>query len=117
MDTKELFDVFNESDDDSGASDVDVGPVADQDTDMQDDLVSPKRQRSPSPAPEKRMRKDAGSEPMGKNAIVLDSFEEDLQREVKPAGLDTSAADKETGNVVLSHSVRHQVAIPPDYNY
>ncbi|KAJ2831705.1 ATP-dependent RNA helicase mtr4 [Coemansia erecta] len=129
MDTKELFDVFNESDDDSGASDVDVGPVADQDADMdvgpiadpdadmQDDLVTSKRQRSPSPAPEKRLRKDAGLEPMGKDAIVLDSFEEDLQREVKPAGLDTSAADKETGNVVLSHSVRHQVAIPPDYNY
>ncbi|KAJ2875900.1 ATP-dependent RNA helicase mtr4, partial [Coemansia aciculifera] len=51
------------------------------------------------------------------DAIVLDSFEEDLQREVKPAGLDTSAADKETGNLVLSHSVRHQVAIPPDYSY
>ncbi|KAJ1823703.1 ATP-dependent RNA helicase mtr4 [Coemansia sp. RSA 2671] len=51
------------------------------------------------------------------DAIVLDSFEEDLQREVKPAGLDTSAADKETGNLVLSHSVRHQVSIPPDYPY
>ncbi|KAJ2222042.1 hypothetical protein EV180_004445, partial [Coemansia sp. RSA 518] len=101
MDTKELFDVFNESDDDSGASDVDVGPVADQDADMdvgpvadpdadmQDDLVTSKRQRSPSPAPEKRLRKDAGLETMGKDAIVLDSFEEDLQREVKPAGLDT----------------------------
>ncbi|KAJ2549311.1 ATP-dependent RNA helicase mtr4 [Coemansia sp. RSA 1878] len=84
---------------------------------MQDDLVTSKRQCSPSPAPEKRLRRDAGLEPMGKDAIVLDSFEEDLQREVKPAGLDTSAADKETGNVVLSHSVRHQVAIPPDYNY
>ncbi|KAJ2720796.1 ATP-dependent RNA helicase mtr4 [Coemansia sp. Benny D115] len=54
---------------------------------------------------------------IGPSAIVLDSFEEDLQREVKPAGLDTSAADKETGNVVLSHSVRHQVAIPPGYDY
>ncbi|KAJ2289928.1 ATP-dependent RNA helicase mtr4, partial [Coemansia sp. RSA 353] len=87
------------------------------DADMQDDLVTSKRQCSPSPAPEKRLRKDAGLKLMGKDATVLDLFEEDLQREVKPAGLDTSAADKETGNVVLSHSVRHQVAIPPDYNY
>ncbi|KAJ2731138.1 ATP-dependent RNA helicase mtr4 [Coemansia sp. BCRC 34962] len=62
-------------------------------------------------------KKRARREKARPDAIVLDSFEEDLQREVKPAGLDTSAADKETGSLVLSHSVRHQVAIPPDYNY
>ncbi|OLY78068.1 ATP-dependent RNA helicase mtr4 [Smittium mucronatum] len=49
-------------------------------------------------------------------AIVLDTFEEDLQRNVEPAGLDTSAAD-EKGQILLTHLVRHQVAIPPGYNY
>ncbi|OMJ30233.1 ATP-dependent RNA helicase mtr4 [Smittium culicis] len=49
-------------------------------------------------------------------AIVLDTFEEDLHRNIKPAGLDTSAAD-EKGQILLSHLVRHQVAIPPSYKY
>ncbi|KAJ2358910.1 ATP-dependent RNA helicase mtr4 [Coemansia sp. RSA 2618] len=124
MDTLELFGAFNESDsNDSGASDTKLAPMATEDAtaeiQQQDALGPPKRKRTPSPVPEKRKRKDTvvGSEPVGKDAIVLDSFEEDLQHKIKPAGLDTSAADKDTGNVVLSHSVRHQVAIPPDYNY
>ncbi|PVU99368.1 hypothetical protein BB559_000780 [Furculomyces boomerangus] len=49
-------------------------------------------------------------------AIILDTFEEDMQRKIEPAGLDTSAAD-EKGQILLSHLVRHQVAIPPSYNY
>ncbi|KAJ2295870.1 ATP-dependent RNA helicase mtr4, partial [Coemansia sp. RSA 2706] len=114
MDTSALFDAFNESGDDSGASDAEV--VLDTSVDASESM--PKRQRTPSPPPEKRARTDAAkAAPTSKDAIVLDAFEEDLQREIKPAGLDTSAADKDTGNVVLSHSVRHQVAIPPDYEY
>ncbi|PVU94698.1 hypothetical protein BB561_002331 [Smittium simulii] len=50
------------------------------------------------------------------NAIVMDTFEEDLERKVEPAGLDTSTAD-EKGEILLSHKVRHQVAIPPKYDY
>ncbi|KAI7824452.1 rRNA-processing arch domain-containing protein [Kickxella alabastrina] len=158
MDTNALFDVFNESGDESaGASDIEessarapqqssVLPIsrteADDDEDNEEqrgrgDKAS-ELKRKPTAATDdgsntdsmeidgkadygsKRARKAAsaaGAKAAGLDAIVLDSFEEDLQREVKPAGLDTSAADKETGNVVLSHSVRHQVAIPPGYNY
>ncbi|ORZ19116.1 antiviral helicase [Lobosporangium transversale] len=46
---------------------------------------------------------------------VTDSFEQDLEREVaSAAGLMPSA---EGANVVLSHQVRHQVALPPNWNY
>ncbi|KAK5810211.1 rRNA-processing arch domain-containing protein [Linnemannia elongata] len=47
--------------------------------------------------------------------VVTDSFEQDLEREVaSAAGLMPSA---EGANVVLSHSVRHQVALPPNWDY
>ncbi|KAG0055772.1 ATP-dependent RNA helicase mtr4 [Gryganskiella cystojenkinii] len=47
--------------------------------------------------------------------VVTDSFEQDLQREVaSAAGLMPSA---EGANVVLSHQVRHQVALPPGFPY
>ncbi|KAJ2351736.1 hypothetical protein H4S02_013571, partial [Coemansia sp. RSA 2611] len=81
MDTSALFDAFNESGDDSGASDAEV--VLDTSVDAGESM--PKRQRTPSPPPEKRARTDAAkAAPTSKDAIVLDAFEEDLQREIKP---------------------------------
>lgn len=48
-------------------------------------------------------------------AVVADSFETEQEREVAAsAGLQAS---QDTGAVVLSHQVRHQVAIPPNYPY
>ncbi|KAG9066383.1 ATP-dependent RNA helicase mtr4 [Linnemannia hyalina] len=44
-----------------------------------------------------------------------DEFEEDLQREVAYAPGLMAATEGE--NVILSHQVRHQVALPPDWNY
>ncbi|KAF8976680.1 ATP-dependent RNA helicase mtr4 [Entomortierella lignicola] len=56
--------------------------------------------------------KSNGNQPM---PTVTDSFEQDLEREVaSAAGLMPSA---EGANVVLSHQVRHQVALPPNWNY
>jgi ATP-dependent RNA helicase DOB1 len=47
--------------------------------------------------------------------IVTDTFETEQTREVAPStGAQASA---ETGKVVLSHQVRHQVSLPPDYDY
>ncbi|GAB7342051.1 hypothetical protein MBLNU457_g0335t1 [Dothideomycetes sp. NU457] len=47
--------------------------------------------------------------------VVTDSFETEQSREVaSAAGLQAS---KEGAAVVLSHQVRHQVALPPDYDY
>ncbi|KAJ2009338.1 ATP-dependent RNA helicase mtr4 [Coemansia thaxteri] len=145
MDTNALFDVFNDGIDhgssDSSDGEEHVETIPKQQPPAADSSKLPAqtkrrhqqpRKDNPDLAPGSDMDEDDPAEggdgihkqkklkqqpPPRPDAIVLDSFEEDLQREVKPAGLDTSAADKETGSVVLSHSVRHQVSIPPDYNY
>ena len=58
----------------------------------------------------KRPRLEAEHEP-----VVTDTFETEQSREVAAsAGLQ---ATKDSGAVVLSHQVRHQVALPPDYPY
>ncbi|MCJ1425235.1 ATP-dependent RNA helicase mtr4 [Sticta canariensis] len=58
----------------------------------------------------KRQRREIEAEP-----VVTDSFETEQSREVAAsAGLQAS---KEGTAVVLSHQVRHQVALPPDYDY
>ncbi len=58
----------------------------------------------------KRQRLEAEPEP-----VVTDTFETEQSREVAAsAGLQ---ATKDSGAVVLSHQVRHQVALPPDYPY
>ncbi|THX60027.1 antiviral helicase [Aureobasidium pullulans] len=70
----------------------------------------PAEPQSPAPASEtKRLKRD---EPA---PVVTDSFETEQSREVAAAaGLQAS---KDEANVVLSHQVRHQVALPPDYDY
>ena len=58
----------------------------------------------------KRQRREVEAEP-----LVTDTFETEQSREVAAsAGLQAS---KEGTAVVLSHQVRHQVALPPDYVY
>lgn len=58
----------------------------------------------------KKQRRDLEPEP-----VVADAFETEQSREVAAsAGLQ---ATKDSGAVVLSHQVRHQVALPPDYDY
>lgn len=96
-------------------------------TDLDDDFSMVDRRRSPeqSQSPEqdersveaidshsgsKRPRLDAEPEP-----VVTDTFETEQSREVAAsAGLQ---ATKDGSAVVLSHQVRHQVALPPDYPY
>lgn len=58
----------------------------------------------------KRQRVEPEPEPM-----VTDAFETEQSREIAAsAGLQ---ATKEGGAVVLSHQVRHEVSLPPDYPY
>ncbi|EMC97713.1 hypothetical protein BAUCODRAFT_147755 [Baudoinia panamericana UAMH 10762] len=58
----------------------------------------------------KRQRRDDEPEP-----VVTDTFETEQSREVAAsAGLQGQKEDKA---VVLSHQVRHQVSLPPDYEY
>lgn len=62
------------------------------------------------PADAKRQRLDAEPEP-----VITDTFETEQSREVAAsAGLQ---AQKEGSAVILSHQVRHQVSLPPDYDY
>ena len=59
---------------------------------------------------QKRQRREDEPE-----AVVTDTFETEQSREVAAAaGLQATKDDKA---VILSHQVRHQVALPPDYNY
>jgi ATP-dependent RNA helicase DOB1 len=58
----------------------------------------------------KRLRLEDEPEP-----VVADLFETAQEREI--AGSAGLQAEKEAGPVVLSHQVRHQVAIPPKYPY
>ncbi|KAI7906728.1 rRNA-processing arch domain-containing protein [Cokeromyces recurvatus] len=50
--------------------------------------------------------------------VVADSFEEETSRAVANiAGLQNAPAAEEGEKLVLSHAVRHQVAVPPNYPY
>ena len=63
-----------------------------------------------SPPDAKRRRREAEPE-----TVVTDTFETQQSTEIAAsAGLQPT---KEGSTVVLSHQVRHQVALPPDYNY
>lgn len=51
---------------------------------------------------------------------VADSFEQEASREVEAAGTlagPSSISSEEDGKMKLSHQVRHQVALPPNYDY
>lgn len=62
--------------------------------------------------PAKKQRREASQE----RAVVTDAFETEAQRQVAPSsGL--LADMNEDDSVVLSHSVRHQVALPANYDY
>ncbi|KAG8826252.1 ATP-dependent RNA helicase mtr4 [Serendipita sp. 401] len=51
------------------------------------------------------------------NPLVLDEFETEAQREVDASAGLTGAEVTDGQKISLSHQVRHQVAIPPGYNY
>lgn len=62
----------------------------------------------------KESKKDA------QNVVAADSFEQEASREVEAStGLSNNATMEvgEDGKVKLSHQVRHQVALPPNYDY
>lgn len=60
----------------------------------------------------KRQRRAQAAE-----AVVADTFEEEASREVPVSNGLAGAANADDKAVVLSHQVRHQVALPPDYDY
>lgn len=74
-----------------------------------EDANADKHNNEPQPEA-KRLRLEDEAEP-----VVLDSFETEQEREIQAsAGLQAGGDAK---SVRLSHQVRHQVAIPPNYPY
>ena len=89
------------------ASDVSNGvnsPGSDSESDHEDDRAEGVNEHTT-----KRMRLD---EP---DPIVTDTFETEKSREVAASG--GLQPTQEDGKVILSHQVRHQVSLPPDYDY
>ena len=75
------------------------------------DVQMGEREREiPEPREQKRRRRDDEPQP-----VVTDTFETEQSREVAAsAGLQPQKDDKA---VILSHQVRHQVSLPPDFDY
>ncbi|GAD95519.1 ATP dependent RNA helicase (Dob1), putative [Paecilomyces variotii No. 5] len=82
-----------------------TAPVADGNTDMTE---APSAQNG-QPEP-KRQRLDEEEAP-----LVADTFETEQEREIAASGSLGGSSDEKS--VVLSHQVRHQVAVPPNYPY
>lgn len=103
-DVKKTADIQPEQKDDVAMTDV---PAAEVDS---ADVEAPATPSEPEQPETKRPRLDQEPEP-----VVADSFETEQEREIAASGGLSGATD--TSAVVVSHQVRHQVAIPPNYPY
>ncbi|KAJ5968608.1 hypothetical protein N7501_004856 [Penicillium viridicatum] len=103
-DVKKTADIQREQKDDVAMTDA---PAAEVDS---ADAEAPATPSEPEQPETKRPRLDQEPEP-----VVADSFETEQEREIAASGGLSGATD--TSAVVVSHQVRHQVAIPPNYPY
>ena len=90
-----------------------VKPVPSEDTAMPDAVPDcvPTASSKKSAQVSKRQKRDTEAAP-----VVTDAFETEQSRELDAsAGL--QGIQKDGSKVVLAHQVRHQVALPPDYDY
>ena len=101
--------INGETKEEDGIPSSDVNPIANGAKEIRAKSSTSEGEGDVSPSP-KRQKKEPEVEP-----LVTDTFETEQSREVAAsAGLQAS---KEGTAVVLSHQVRHQVALPPEYNY
>ncbi|CCC67469.1 hypothetical protein NCAS_0A09110 [Naumovozyma castellii] len=123
MDSNDLFDVFDEAP-------ADIPLINENEDDkplVETTEVAKKHSLSDNEAePEKEVKKKSKGHSLEKKEksqvvpVVADSFEQEASREVDAStGLTNSATTQveEDGKVKLSHQVRHQVALPPNYDY
>ena len=133
MDGEDLFDVFNE--DTSNAPETPLEEVEKvDDTPVQDgsdkkrqlnDEESSSDNKTAEESDNKRKKQERKliDEKKKKSTlvpVVTDAFEQEASREVNAsAGLMNAATTQadEDGKVKLSHQVRHQVALPPNFDY
>lgn len=79
------------------------------------DKESEKPEAPDSASAEREQKRQRREEEQEAEPVVTDAFETEQSREVAAsAGLQAQKDDKA---VVLSHQVRHQVSLPPDYDY
>ncbi|KAF2223629.1 rRNA-processing arch domain-containing protein [Elsinoe ampelina] len=132
----ELFDVFDEKPPQANGAQTTTHQASRDKTshkisvngDIKSDDGAPSNGHGTSPMSEKRQADDAETNDKADqretkrpkrapepDTVVTDTFETEESREVAAsAGLQAS---KDSAAVVLSHQVRHQVALPPDYDY
>lgn len=131
----ELFDVFDDKPQGLGPSSETSKPRPKKDKNKkrqangavkENSIAQPKEDESLPDAPandDQNQPADGNGQPETKRQrlqdepepVVADTFETEQEREVAAsAGLQ---ATKDTGAVVLSHQVRHQVALPANYPY
>ncbi|KAG0156880.1 hypothetical protein PDIDSM_4062 [Penicillium digitatum] len=103
-DVKKTADAQPEQKEDVAMTDASAGEVESADAE------APTTPSEPEQPETKRPRLDQEPEP-----VVADSFETEQEREIAASGGLSGATD--TSAVVVSHQVRHQVAIPPNYPY
>ncbi|KAF5354108.1 hypothetical protein D9756_007310 [Leucocoprinus leucothites] len=104
-----------------------------QDNDRQPTPTSTLKRKavSPTPLPPKQNGYDAADDEMrpeengptkrarmgSPNPVVLDDFETEAKREVAASAGLTGATTEAGSRLELRHQVRHQVAVPPGYDY
>lgn len=102
---KKIADIEPEQQEDVAMTDAPAAEV-----DSADAAEAPATPSEPEQPETKRPRLDQEPEP-----VVADSFETEQEREIAASGGLSGATD--TSALVVSHQVRHQVAIPPNYPY
>ncbi|KAI8981085.1 rRNA-processing arch domain-containing protein [Pilobolus umbonatus] len=117
-DSESLFNVFSGEQKEENFDDIE-----DSDVELSEEEVSLKRVAEEPPVQDskrtrtddiRKIREDIAQQV---TPIVADTFEEQTSREVANiAGLQ-GAPSTEGEQLVLSHQVRHQVAVPPNYPY
>ncbi|KAI9254066.1 rRNA-processing arch domain-containing protein [Sporodiniella umbellata] len=116
FDEESLFDVF------SGENAVDNFDDV-EDEELIEQVKPAKRPTDNEDLKDQDIKKQKKEEQTGKPAvvapIVADTFEEETSRQIANiAGLQAQAAVAAEGEqIVLSHQVKHQVAVPPNYPY
>jgi ATP-dependent RNA helicase DOB1 len=119
----ELFEVFTEPTEPlpqpNGSPSIDKTPIKKKKSGKAKRTLSDneEQQKSNDSTVKLTRKKEAKKKPKldEEKPVVTDSFETEAQREVvASAGLQQAV---EEGQVVLSHQVRHQVALPPKYDY
>lgn len=122
---EDLFDVFEENPSITPEELADVEIPVEEEKQISTEESNKKHELFDDESSEdnKKIRPNKSAGPKPKEPVVpmvADSFEQEASREVNAAGTlagPPSIPSEEDGKMKLSHQVRHQVALPPSYDY